>query len=213
MIVVLIVLAMTACGKKGPPLPPLVRLPQPPSELTATRRGETVDLQFSVPSVNADGSRPANVVRVDVYGFSGPDVKDEELFKRDPRVGSVTVKAPRDPNIVVEEDEPIADMEPPEGAGLEQGSKARVEETLTAASLVPLEVTKKQTRKKPASVEDVPRPLIGSPLQVPVRTYVAVSVNKHGQRGPMTPRKLVPLVPAPPPPAPPTVTYDETTIT
>jgi hypothetical protein len=211
---VLIVLAMTACGKKGPPLPPLVRLPQPPSELTATRRGETVDLQFSVPSVNTDGSRPANVVRVDVYGFSGPNVKDEEVFKRDPRVGSVTVKGPRDPNVVVEEDEPIADMEPPEGAGLEQGAKARVEETLTAASLVPLEVTKKPTRKKPASVEDVPRPLIGPPLQVPVRTYVAVSVNKHGQRGPMTPRKLVPLVPAPPPPpAPPTVTYDETTIT
>src|ERR1019366_9988111 len=116
-IVVLIVLAMTACGKKGPPLPPLVRLPQPPSERTATRRGETVDLQFSVPSVNTDGSRPANVGRVDVYGFSGPNVKDEEVFKRDPRVGSVTVKGPRDPNVVVEEDEPIADMEPPAGAG------------------------------------------------------------------------------------------------
>ena len=214
MIVVLVVLAMTACGKKGPPLPPLVRLPQPPSELTATRRGDTVELQFNVPSVNTDGSRPANVVRVDVYGFSGPDVKDEELFKRDPRVGSVTVKAPRDPNVVVEEDEPIADMEPPEGAGLEQGAKARIEETLTAASLVPLEVTKKKTQKTPVPVEEVPRPLIGPPLQIPARTYVAVSVNTRGQRGPMTLRTLVPLVPAPPPPpAPPTVTYDEATVT
>ena len=204
---------MTACGKKGPPLPPLVRLPQPPSELTATRRGDTVDLQFNVPSANTDGSRPANVERVDVYAFSGPDVKDEELFKRDPKIGSVAVKAPKDPNVVVEEDEPVADMEPPEGAGLEQGAKARIEETLTAASLVPLEVPKEKARKKPASIEDVPQPLVGPPLQIPARTYVAVSVNKHGQRGPMTPRRLVPLAPAPPAPVTPAVTYDESAIT
>ena len=208
-------LVMTACGKKGPPLPPLVRLPQAPSELTATRRGDTVDLELNVPSVNTDGSRPANVTRVDVYAFSGPDVKDEELFKADPKVGSVAVKAPKDPNEVVEEDEPDADMEPAEGAGLEQGAKASLEETLTDASLAPLVVAskKKRTPKKPAAVADVSMPLTGPPLQIPARTYVAVAVNKHGQKGSMTPRRLVPLVPAPPPVSAPAVKYDETTIT
>ena len=63
---------MVACGKKGPPLPPLVKLPVAPAELTAARRADTVDLQFTVPSANTDSSRPANVARVDVYGFTGP---------------------------------------------------------------------------------------------------------------------------------------------
>ena len=56
-----VVLLCVACGKKGPPLPPLVKLPVAPLDLAAERRGSTVDLQFTVPSVNTDGSRPANV--------------------------------------------------------------------------------------------------------------------------------------------------------
>ena len=33
------------CGKKGPPLPPLVRLPVAPADLSAERRGGIVDLE------------------------------------------------------------------------------------------------------------------------------------------------------------------------
>jgi hypothetical protein len=203
---------MAACGRKGPPLAPLVRVPQAPSELTATRRGDTVDLQLNAPSANTDGSRPANAARVDVYAFSGPDIKDEELFKRDPKLGSVAVKAPKDPDAVVEDDEPLADMEPPEGAGIEQGAKAQLHETLTAASRMPLEIPKKKPASKAAAAVESPRPLVGAPLEVPSRTYVAVSVNKRGKHGPLTPRRLVPLVPAPPPPASPKIKYDEATI-
>ena len=50
-----------ACGKKGPPLPPLVKLPVAPENLVAERRGNIVDLQFTVPGTNTDGTRPANV--------------------------------------------------------------------------------------------------------------------------------------------------------
>jgi predicted small lipoprotein YifL len=213
LIVVVVVLAMTACGKKGGPLPPLVRMPRPPAELTATRRGDMVDLRFNVPDANTDGSRPANVQRVDIYAFTGPDVKDEDLVKRQPTIGSVTVKAPKDPDAVVEEDESAADIEPAQGAGLEQGAKARVEETLTARSLAPLEIANKKRAKKPAPVADVPRPLLGAPLEIPSRAYVGVSVGTHGRKGPLTPRVRVPLIPAPPPPSSPVVTYDETTIT
>ena len=48
-------LASVACGKKGPPLPPLVRLPAPP-DLHANRRGSTVELALVVPGANADGT-------------------------------------------------------------------------------------------------------------------------------------------------------------
>ena len=56
-----------ACGKKGPPLPPLVLLPNPPGEVAAVRRGERVDLSFPVPSANTDRSTPADLERIDVY--------------------------------------------------------------------------------------------------------------------------------------------------
>jgi hypothetical protein len=204
---------MAACGKKGPPLPPLVRMPRPPAELTAIRRGDVVDLQFKVPEANTDGTRPANVQRVDIYAFSGPDLKDEDLVKRQPTIGSVAVKAPKDPDAVVEEDETAADIEPPTGAGLEQGAKARLEETLTPQSLVPLEIATKKSAKNPATVDLTERPLLGPPVDVPTRAYVGVSVGTHGRKGPLTPRARVPLVPAPPPPLSPTIAYDETTIT
>ena len=104
------------CGKKGPPLPPIVRVPAAPAELTAVRQGSTVEVVLNVPSANTDGSRPANVERVDVYAFSGPDLRDEDVFKLEPKLSSITVKAPRDPNQTVEEDESAEDIEPPEGA-------------------------------------------------------------------------------------------------
>src|SRR6267378_4772577 len=59
LVVALFAAALAAgCGKKGPPLPPLLKLPAPPADLTAERRGSKVDLQFTVPGANTDGSRP-----------------------------------------------------------------------------------------------------------------------------------------------------------
>jgi len=50
-----------ACGKSGPPLPPLVRVPVAPADVTADRRGNDVELQFTVPDTNTDRTRPANI--------------------------------------------------------------------------------------------------------------------------------------------------------
>jgi len=74
--------ATIGCGKRGAPLPPLVRIPAAPADFTVERRGEDVTLQFKVPAANTDGSRPANIERIDVYAFSGPaTVNDEQLVK------------------------------------------------------------------------------------------------------------------------------------
>ena len=70
-VVIVAVMLAVSCGKKGPPLPPLVKLPVAPGRLLAERRGDTVDLQFVVPAANTDGTRPANVERVDVYAITG----------------------------------------------------------------------------------------------------------------------------------------------
>ena len=68
----IVVLLCVACGKKGPPLPPLVKLPAAPADLTAERRGNVVDLQFTVPATNTDGTRPANISRADAYAVTLP---------------------------------------------------------------------------------------------------------------------------------------------
>jgi len=203
------------CGKKGPPLPPLLKLPAPPADITAQRRGSKVDLQFTVPGANTDGTRPANVERVEVYALTGPPTAtDDQFLKRGTKVASVRTKTPRDPDQTIEEDEPQDEIEPPEGPGLDQGALARVEEELTAAATAPADLTN-DAGKRPASTVDskASRPLLGPPVNPVSRTYVSVGINKRGRRGPVSRRVAIPLVPPPPRPPTPSVNYDETTIT
>ncbi len=203
------------CGKKGPPLPPLIKLPAPPADFTAQRRGSTVDLQFTVPSANTDGTRPANVERVDVYGFTGPaTVTDDQLLKQGTRVASVSTKMPNDPNETIEADEPQDELQPPEGPGLDQGAVAHLEEELTDASLAPPAQTKDAAKPSAASADsDALRPLLGPPPVSVSRTYISVGLGRRGRKGPVSRRASVPLVPPPPGPRSPSVSYDETTIT
>jgi hypothetical protein len=182
-------LLVAACGKKGPPLPPLVRIPEAPGSLQAERRGARVDVQFVVPERNTDGSRPANVERVDVYAWTGPaDVSDADVVRRGVLVASVKVKAPRDPDQTIEPDDPVSDLEPLVGPGLDQGATARLGELLPSAAL---------------TGGDEPGP----------RTYVAVGLTTRNRRGPMSNRAAIPLGAAPPAPAQPRLTYDESSFT
>ncbi|MDO8794069.1 MAG: hypothetical protein Q7J25_05560, partial [Vicinamibacterales bacterium] len=187
-------LFLVACGKKGPPLPPLVRLPVAPPDLIAVRRADTVDLQLTVPSANTDGSRPANVARVEVYALTGPaTVSEADVLKQGTKVASIAVKAPRDPDATFDPDDPEqseADIEPPEGEGLDQGAVARAQEELTA----------------PAAAGSAPAPAV-------VRTYVGVGVTTKGRRGQPSQRAAVPLAPSPPAPPKPDVAYTETAVT
>jgi hypothetical protein len=61
------VVLMVACGKKGPPLPPLRPIPVRVADLTAVRSADRVNLRFTIPAANTDGTAPASVTRVDVY--------------------------------------------------------------------------------------------------------------------------------------------------
>ena len=183
-----------ACGKKGPPLPPLVKLPVAPSDFIAARRADTVNLQLTVPATNTDSSRPANVARVEVYALTGPaTVSEADVLKQGTKVATIAVKAPRDPNATFDPDDPEqseADIEPPEGAGLDQGAVARVQEKLTASAVA-----------GSAGATDA------------VRTYVGVGITTKGRRGQPSRRAAVPLASPPPAPAKPDVSYAETAIT
>src|SRR5206468_3913703 len=210
----LLALALVSCGKSGPPLPPLVKLPAAPANIVAERRGTTVDVEFTVPAANTDGTRPANVERVDVYGITGPrTLTDDQIIKLGTKVATVAVKAPRDPNATTEPDQPDDDVEAPEGKGLDQGAVARVTEQLSEQALLPVDPSHDTKASKKAAREQAEGPLLPLPMASPSRTYVGVGVSTRGKRGAMSARVAVSLLPPPPPPPAPHGTYDETAIT
>jgi hypothetical protein len=206
-------LLCAACGKKGPPLPPLVKLPAAPADLIAERRGDDVTVRFRVPATNTDNTKPANVERVDVYAFNGPtSVSDDDLLKHGTKIGSVAVKAPKNPDDTVDEDEPAEDAEPPEGAGLDQGAAAHVDDRLTAESRRPSEVPPAKRSRAQRRAESRSGPLVGPSTLAVSRVYAGVGISTRGRRGALSRRVSVPLVDPPPPPSELVATYDESAI-
>jgi len=216
-----IALSCAACGKKGPPLPPLLKIPAAPPDLTASRRGDIVDLQFTVPTTNTDGSRPANMDRVEVYavttapGAAAETLSDAQFVKYGTRIDVVGVKAPRDPNLTADPDDPSEEVEPPEGDGLDQGAVAHVEEAISDDTTEPTEMPREgEAKSKPTDGnEDHGRPLVAPAADPPLRTYAVVGVSTRGKKGAVSKRVAVPLAAPPPPPGAPMITYTEREIT
>ena len=212
-----VLLLVAGCGKKGPPLAPLVKLPAPPADLAAARRGDTVELSFTVPAVNTDGTRPANVASADVYAITAPvtvpPLADASLLKFGTKVGAVAVKAPRDPNLTADADDPSDEVDAPEGAGLDQGTIARVREALTRDMRTPVAVPPDRNAPPAAAETRSDGPLLGPPPAVTVRTYAAFGTSARGRKGPLSRRVIVPLVPSPLPPSAARIAYDEAAIT
>jgi hypothetical protein len=203
-----------ACGKKGPPRPPLVRLPARPEPFEARRQGQVVYLQFQVPAANADGTTPADVERVEVYGFTGQPAGTEDFFKRGTLVASVPVRRPPEP---VQAPKPKGKTPgrpetwpapPPRPApsmqnGFDHGDVVVVAEAIGDAQLAELPIP----LKPGAAAAPAPKP------STPIRFYVAVGVNRKRQKGAASGRQVVSLVPPPAAPADPSVSYTETALT
>lgn len=68
--VLLLVLSMGGCGKKGPPLPPLKHGPAPITQIRARQRGMAVSLIAQLPTRNMDGSPLAPVREVRIQRLS-----------------------------------------------------------------------------------------------------------------------------------------------
>ncbi|MGA9862696.1 MAG: hypothetical protein WBQ19_11340, partial [Terriglobales bacterium] len=47
-------LLLAGCAQTGPPLPPSLELPKPPTDLRATRKGNRVTLTWSEPTLTTD---------------------------------------------------------------------------------------------------------------------------------------------------------------
>src|SRR5262249_53925207 len=63
-------LVLSACGKRGDPLPPLRRIPQPVIGLRLAQRGDKLEIAYTAPRNTADGARRPTI-EVEVMRMDG----------------------------------------------------------------------------------------------------------------------------------------------
>ena len=212
-VVICCVCVTIACGRKGPPLPPLLKRPTAPAEMKADRHGDVVDIQFTVPATNTDGTRPANLTRVDVYGLTATHaISEADVVKFGTKIASLAIKAPSDPGQTVEPDE-AEDVEM-RGSGLDQGVRAHVADRLTDQNRRPPDVTMaaKPQKRKPPPPAAAHGPLLAPVLPLATRVYVGMSVTTKGKNA-ASAHAVVSMIDTPPAPDAPNVSYDEKTVT
>lgn len=216
-----------ACGKKGPPLAPLRPEPAAVTDAAATRLSETVQLQFTLPVANRDGSQPADLAYADVFAATGKlegplgralTVREIETMLT--RVGHVETQPPP-----VEEEEETPAPAAPVDTRPAQGAVVRVEETLTETMRTALfehPDAARIARIRAAAgdeLDEAPVPstegsgrtlLWPQPVAELSRSYIVVPYSTRGVAGAPSAPLAVPLVPAPPAPPAPTVTHDAT---
>jgi len=191
-----------ACGKKGPPLAPRLRLPAQITDLTVHRAGEDVRLRFTVPSANVEGEQPADLARIEVYAITAArppvlaDAEEGDLRRIATLVASAPVAPPLPPDA----------QTAPSLPGLVQGGAATIEERLgpEARVIVPL-------GRAPRAGEEAARPLPG-PIVAPARGdlrryYFALGINGRGRPGPPTILVEAPLGPVSGSASVPAITY------
>lgn len=168
----LVAAVCVACGKKGPPLPPLRPVPGRIVDLTARLTADRVTLRFTVPAENADQTTPPAAGRVDIYRAAGTVVAEGA-----PRPTANSMIVPE--NLVASLDLAVS---APSGAagvpetGAETGAGAAPTPGQTATwvdAIRPADTT------APSSAD----PASTVPAAEPVWRYVVVAVAGRDRRG------------------------------
>jgi len=213
-IVMLAAMAATSCGKKGPPLPPIIHIPASVDQVTTRRAGNDVLVTMTVPAENIDKTKPADLAKIDVYAYTGTTPPPRARFLEvSTLVGSVPVLPPPPPDNTSkkktrDEKKPAqppapkpatAQPAPRPGADAIQGGMVTIRERLTPEALVaqpvPAEPTSSRSRR-PASVP-ITAPVKEGPLR---RFYVAIPFSPRGRPGPPGMFAEIPLTALPDPP-------------
>ena len=203
-----IVLA-AGCGKKGPPLAPILRIPAAIDMIQAERSGRDVFVTLTIPARNIDSSIPVDLSRIAVYGYTGrvppPRTRWAELGDL---VATIPVVLPP-----LDASAPAAaTAESVDGAplGASPGTMVTVLDTLAPEELVQGRVD------EPLPVRRGRVPLI--PVVTPTepdglrRFYLAFGFSVRGRPGPPGAAAEFPLVELPEPPAFVRAPYTESTV-
>jgi hypothetical protein len=167
--------AGASCGKKGPPLAPIVHVPAAVEQIDARRTGDEVAVTVTVPSKNIDGTIPVDIGRIEVYGYTGTAAPPRGRFLEVATlVGTVTITQPQ-------ADAPATDATAKPGEPF-PGGPATIVESLTPEALVekpipPPPTTGRSRVPDPvATVQPEPGPLR--------RFYSALAFSPRGRPGP-----------------------------
>ncbi len=222
-----VVVVASGCGKKGAPLPPLLRVPAKVGGFSAHRSGERVYLTLTVPAANVGGDQPADVAVVEVYAATSaapPELTKGSVSPALTLVASAPVRRPVPPPPPVTpragQSGPAVPPLPIE-PGLDQGAVVTLVEVLSESAMAP-----SAAAPSPLPAPGVPetmagdaRPALSLPLAfVPGagrirRHYVAVAASRQGRRGEWSDWQSIPVPDAPRSSAAPAVTYDERSVT
>lgn len=198
---------LAACGKKGPPLPPLRYVPGPATDLQLRRSGAEVRLQFRVPSANAEGQGPLALDRLEIYaatvaaGSAPPANRD--LLTPKFLVGTIEVRP------AAGETPPASGAPPDPRPGA--GETAAYVEPLTEAVLTP-QIT---APALPEAVADVPGAAAAAATVAPAgprRVYVVRGMTGSRRAGQPSERIVLPLEDPPPPPSAVAVEFTEAAV-
>jgi hypothetical protein len=194
LLLLFVTVVVAACGKKGPPLAPIVRIPAGIDRITAQRSGSDVYITLTVPAKNIDNSTPVNISRIEVYGYTGrvapPRTRWAELGDL---VATIPVNPPPELNAP-----PAPPPDPAKGAAA--GMIVNAHDNLTPQKLV----------QGPVAPEPPARGRARTPLapaaETPVsnvlhRYYVAFAFSEKGIPGPPSADTEFPLLETPAPPA------------
>jgi hypothetical protein len=210
--------AVIGCGKKGPPLAPLERIPQPPLKPAALRMGDDVYLSFGVPAANTSGQTPADITSIEIYAWTGTaPPTDADPTKTAVKVGSYAVVPPPPPPPPPREGQPAPPPLPPPQAFV-QGAQVVVHEVLTPETLAPAPPTDASlppaAEEAEAYHEAVAGPLVpGTDAMGMKRFYVLVAQGPRGRTSTPTPAVSVPLGDLVTPPTDLAVEYTEKAMT
>jgi hypothetical protein len=128
--VLLLGAALTAgCGKKGPPLPPLVRIPEAVAVVATRRTGNDAYVTIRVPARNVDGSTPVDVSAVEVVALTAERPPSRAVFLERGRTVATIAVASTSPSTP----SPTAAASP----GAPPGGEVTVLEMLTDDMFVP----------------------------------------------------------------------------
>ena len=217
-----VVVMAGACGKKGPPLPPLRPVPVAPTEVAARRVDQRVQLRMLAPKASQDPTVPLSMSRLEIYARTVPDggvtPTPAQLITKENLVGTVEMRPPVDPAAPPPATPPATPA--PVDTRPAPGDLVVWSEEVPAGVGRPLSDLTRDQQMAMAARRPVPLLLPPSGLRTmasrvvpPTRFYIVVGVSDHGRRG--TPSAIVPVRFVPPPAAPVLAvpTHTETTVT
>lgn len=205
--------AVAACGKKGPPLPPLRYVPGPPTELQARRTANEVRLQFKLPTANVQGQGPIALDRLEVFAVTvaaeSSNPPNRDLLDPKYLIGTVPVKPQ------AQEGEPQPAPDAPPDTRPAPGETTTFVEELNEAKLKPQITTPAAPEVAPTQPSAAAAAAAAAQKTIPVtrRIYVVRGLTRSGRPGQPSARIVLPVVDLPSPPTGLDVTYDAKAIT